>query len=294
MIFIALSGGDSFANERSIFRVIITRPDSSVTTQMRVYAENEEEARENVALNGWQILSIENLTNPSAQSRGIDVNTAGDTATASQTSSQAQTPAPAQTASSDHNVTVTKIGQGDIQPIGQLKVRDGDGLDFKLKPAPCETLEKLVVNGSLVDVTDSYSLKNIKQDTYVVAVFQKNGSQCDDNKIKDSDLKEVAVIYFDLGKYRTKIPKKVINALSTLRKNKNYVIIGHTDDVRVVPNVEYKNNTQLSKKRAEFAKSKMNVHGSIKILGMGPSYPVAPNKKEGQPLNRRAVIYERR
>ncbi|MGE4318290.1 MAG: OmpA family protein [Deferribacterales bacterium] len=288
MIFAVLYGGDSFANERFKYRVIISRPDSNITTQMRVYADNEEEARENVALNGWQILSIEKMDDLSG-SRGIDLNTAN-----AQAEAQTQIQTPAQTQAAEHDVTVSKIGEGDIQPFGQVKVKDGGNVDFKLKPAPCETLQKLVVNGSLVDVTDTYKLENVVKDTYVVAVFQKNGNECEKQKVNNDDLKEIAVIYFDLGKYKTSIPEKTRKLLSGLNKNKNYVIIGHTDDVRVIPNVEYKDNMELSVKRADFAKAKMNVKGSIKLMGMGPAYPIAPNKKEGQPLNRRAVIYERR
>ncbi|TCK61736.1 OmpA family protein [Seleniivibrio woodruffii] len=283
VIFAVLYGGNSFAAERSFFRVIVAKPDSNVTTQMRVWAESEEEARENVALNGWQILSIEQSTpgapyNPSTAVRGADSG--------------------AKVSPSDHLVNVTKIGEGDIQPIGKLTVKDGENVDFKLKPGPCQTLTKLVVNGEQVEVSDSYSLKNVKTDTYVVAFFDKNGRECDSNGIKDKDLKEIAIIYFDLGKFSTTVKKDTAELLKTLSKNKKYVIIGHTDDVRVIPNVEYKDNMELSIRRAGFAKARLLGNGipssSIKLMGMGPAYPVAPNKPEGQPLNRRAVIYERR
>jgi len=257
-----------------------------MTTQMRVWAENEEEARENVALNGWQILSIEQ-SEPGAP-YNPNVNTSRGT--------EAQTTAPA--SPSDHEISVTKLGEGDIQPIGKFAVKDGADVDFKLKPGPCQTLVKLVVNGEQVDVSDSYSLKNVKKDTYVVAVFEKNGKECDSNGIRDKDLKEIGIVYFDLGKFSTKLSQDSISMLKSLSKNKKYVIIGHTDDVRVIPNVEYKDNIELSNKRAAFVKSKILSNGlagsSIKMMGMGPAYPVAPNRPQGQPLNRRAVVYERR
>lgn len=287
LISVVLYGGDSFANERKFYRVIIARPDSNMTTQMRVWAENEEEARENVALNGWQILSIEESTPGAPYNPNVNISRGTD---ATQT-------APA-TAPSDHEVNVTKLGEGDIQPIGKMSVKDGSDMDFKLKPAPCQTLVKLVVNGEQVDVSDSYSLKNIKKDTYVVAVFEKNGKECDSNGIRDKDLKEIGIVYFDLGKFSTKLTQNNTDVIKSLNKNKKYVIIGHTDDVRVIPNVEYKDNMELSNKRASFVKSKILSNGlpgsSIKMMGMGPAYPVAPNRPQGQPLNRRAVIYERR
>lgn len=264
----------------------MVRPDSNMTTQMRVWAESEEEARENVALNGWQILSIEEST-PGAPFNP-NVNTARG---ADSTQTAPATP-------SDHEVTVTKLGEGDIQPLGKLSVKDGADVDFKLKPGPCQTLVKMVVNGDQVDVSDSYTLKNVKKDTYVVAFFEKNGKECDSNGIRDKDLKELGIIYFDLGKYNTKLTQENVAMLKSLNKNKKYVIVGHTDDVRVIPNVEYKDNIQLSNRRATFVKSKILADGipasSIKMMGMGPAYPVAPNKPQGQPLNRRAVIYERR
>ncbi len=254
-----------------------------MTTQMRVWAESEEEARENVALNGWQILSIEESNPGAPYNPNVNIARGADAA---------------QTAPSDHEVNVTKLGEGDIQPIGKMSVKDGSDVDFKLKPAPCQTLVKLVVNGEQVDVSDSYSLKNIKKDTYVVAVFEKNGKECDSNGIRDKDLKEVGIVYFDLGKFNTKISQDNIDIIKSLSKNKKYVIIGHTDDVRVIPNVEYKDNMELSNKRAAFVKARILQNGlagsSIKMMGMGPAYPVAPNRPQGQPLNRRAVIYERR
>lgn len=278
-IFTALYGGSSHADDRTMFRVIITRPNTDITTQMRVWAENEEEARENVALNGWQILSIEKYS-PGSIYRGTGDSQSNQAETAAQTT--------------DVNVIVSKVGEGDIQPFGKQTVKSGDSIDFKLKPAPCQTLEKLAVNGELVDVTDTYQLANIIKDTYVVAFFNKNGNECEKNKIDDSDLKEIAVVYFNLGKFKTSIPEDVKSLVKGLSKKKKYVIIGHTDDVRVIPNVEYKDNMELSNRRAKFVKNSLGFDSDVKLMGMGPAYPVAPNKKDGQPLNRRAVIYERR
>lgn len=276
-ILIVLSGGAD-AYERHVYRVIITRPGSNVTTQMRVYAENEEEARENVALNGWQIIAVNRADEqaPEVYRGGMNTASAAQTETAG-----------------THLVSVTKIGKGDIAPIGKLTVNDGGDVRFRLKPGPCETLVKLAVNGNVVDVSDSYHLKNIRKDTYVVAVFRFNGTQCQDNNIKDENLKEIGIVYFRLGKFKTKISPTLTKVLGSLSKDKKYVIIGHTDDVRVIPNVEYKDNYQLSSRRAKFLRSNTNIP-DIKVMGMGPAYPVAPNKKNGQPLNRRAVIYERR
>lgn len=283
MILAVLSGGAD-ANERRIYKVLITRPNSNITTQMRVYAENEEEARENVALNGWQIISVE-PDGPAAYRGAVETR---------QAAASAQIGSQPMSGSSKHLVTVTKIGKGQIHPIGKFSVSDGANVRFRLKPDPCETLVKLAVNGNIVDVSDKFNLKNIRKDTYVVAVFRKNGTQCEQNNVNDSDLKEVAIVYFDLGKYKTHVSKSVSGVLNSLSSKKHYVIIGHTDDVRVIPNVEYKDNYQLSSKRAKFVRSKLNVSEHIKIIGMGPAYPVAPNKKNGQPLNRRAVVYERR
>ena len=278
MIFIALSGGDSYANERTRYKAIVARPDSNVTTILRVYAENEEEARENIALNGWQILSIE--VQQSAISSG---NMRGTEANAD---------------ASTYLMKITKVGEGEVIPEGDVNVASGDSLMLKLVPGACEKIGTVIVNGDKsLPESDEFTIDNISKDGSVVVVFEKNGSGCDDNGIFSANLKKMGAVYFELGKFNKELTDEEKAVLDSVSSDKKYVIIGHTDDVKVVPNPEYSDNFQLSVKRADFFKKFLINKGvdekSIKTIGLGPAFPAAENKKEGQPLNRRAILYER-
>jgi len=278
MIFIALSGGDSYANERTRYKAIVARPDSNVTTILRVYAENEEEARENIALNGWQILSIE--VQQSAASSG---NMRGTEANAD---------------ASTYLMKITKVGEGEVIPEGDVNVASGDSLMLKLVPGACEKIGTVIVNGDKsLPESDELTIDNISKDGSVVVVFEKNGSGCDDNGIFSANLKKMGAVYFALGKFNKELTDEEKAVLDSVSSDKKYVIIGHTDDVKVVPNPEYSDNFQLSVKRADFFKKFLINKGvdenSIKTIGLGPAFPAAENKKEGQPLNRRAILYER-
>jgi hypothetical protein len=277
LTFAVLSGGDSYALERKFYRLLVARPGKNITTQLRVWAINEEEARENVALNGWQILSIEE-SQPGEiyRSRG------------------SRGAAPAE----EHSITVTKVGEGEIEPYGDLKVEDGKNITLSINPAPCEKLSKIIVNGKEKDPAQSYTLSGVSKDTSVVVIFSENGSECSDNGILNKDLKEMAVTYFELGKFNTPVSPQFSTTVDNLGKNKKYVLIGFTDDVSVIPNSKYKDNFELSVKRAEFIKNMLSEVGisseNIKTIGLGPAFPAKENKKDGQPLNRRVVVYERK
>jgi len=278
IIFAALSGGASYAAERQKYKIIVTRPDTDVTTQLRVYAENEEEARENVALNGWQILSIELYQPPTAVSgemRGL-------------------TP----TSDGEYSITITKVGEGSVKPYGTTNVPANGSLMIEMTPDPCEKLGSLIYNGQkLTPEGNSHTIENIEKEGSVVVVFEANGTECADNGILSANLNEQGAIYFALGEFRKELTDKEINIISNANNAKKYVIIGHTDDVRVVPNTEYADNFELSAKRAAFFLNKLTEAGipaeNVQTLGLGPAFPAAPNKKNGQPLNRRAILYER-
>jgi len=275
LISSVISGGDSFAAERNIYKVIVARPGNNITTQMRVYAENEEEARENVALNGWQILSIELSNSASTALRGAEGTAAA------------------------HLLSISVVGQGELEPMGDVSVQPGDSLMLNIKPGACEKLGKLIHDGSEVMVNgDSHTFEEIVKDGYIVAVFEKNGSACGDNGIFSENLKEVGAIYFSLGKYTKELTEDETKIIGSVLQGKKYVVIGHTDDVKVVPNKEFSNNFHLSVKRAEYVRELITGESidseSVKIIGLGPAFPDAENKKGGQPLNRRAVLYERR
>jgi hypothetical protein len=282
MISAVLTGGDSHAFERNKYKIIVTRPGSNVTTQLRVYAEDLEEARENVALNGWQIISIEDMSNPAAPVSGMMRGDSGSEGTAD-----------------SYSVSISKIGDGAVEPEGMVKADAGTSLTLIFKPGACDKIGKILVNNNEV-ILDSpdYTINDIKQNIAVVAVFEKNGGKCGENGIFSADLTELLAEYFDLGKFSKDISAETAEMIKALPLDKKYAVIGHTDDVRVIPNEEFADNFQLSVKRAEFLKSRLVSAGvkpeNITVIGLGPAFPAAPNKKEGQPQNRRAVVYERR
>ena len=274
LVILVIYGGDSHAFERTKYKVIVTRPGKNVTTQLRVYAEDAEEARENVALNGWQILSIEPYTpGDKTVMRGTEAGEA-------------------------YKISITTVGNGSTEPADNADVQAGDDLLITLKPGPCDKLSKLIYNGSEVEIAgDSHTIEGIEKDGFLVAIFEENGSECSDNGILSKNLKELQVLYFALGKFQTELTSEESDMLKTLSKDHKYVIIGHTDDLKVTPNKKFTNNFDLSVKRAQFISNILIGNeisdNNIKIVGLGPSFPAAPNKKEGQPQNRRAVLYER-
>lgn len=248
---------------------------------MRVWAENEEEARENVALNGWQILSIEESTfgqvyKPKKITRGENGEKLAEELT----------------------INITKIGDGNVEPTGEVKVPAGKDLKLTISPAPCEKVGRLIVNGQDAQAGGEFTLSAVSKDTSIVAVFEPNGDACAENGLNNDNLIEVATIYFNLGKFQTDIKQDISDKLTKLSKDKQYIIVGHTDDLVVQPNPQYNDNFQLSMRRAGFLNSKLVSMGiplkNIKLMAMGPAFPAEKNMKEGQPLNRRAVIYERK
>lgn len=262
LILTVLSGGDSFAGERQKYKVIVTRPGKNITTQLRVFAENKEEARENVALNGWQILSIEEYMEPgSVQLRGAEDGTS-------------------------YKVNITKVGSGKVDPMGDVAVADGDSLQISLMPGPCEKLSKVLYNGQETSPSGpEYTIDSVTSDGYVVVVFDQNGTECADQGIFSNNLKEIGAIYFDLGKFQKKLTDEEKQAVTSAMDKSVFVIIGHTDDVKVIPNDKYKDNFQLSVERAQFTLNKLKEKGykadTIKIIGLGPAFPAAPNKEGG-------------
>ncbi|PLX68122.1 MAG: hypothetical protein C0603_08405 [Denitrovibrio sp.] len=278
LVILVIYGGDSYALERSKYKVIVTRPGKNVTTQLRVYAEDMEEARENVALNGLQILSIEPYDPVMAETTMRGANS-GDAAL--------------------YNISISKVGNGEIIPATDTQVQAGDELQLLFRPGPCEKIGKLIYNGAEVTLSgETHTIKDINKDGFIVAIFEDNGGECANNGVYSKDLTEIKKIFFALGEFSSTLSEADIRMIKELPEDKNYVIIGHTDDLKVTPNSKYSNNLDLSIKRAQFLMKLLTNNGinsdNIKIVGLGPSFTAAPNQKEGQPLNRRAVLYERR
>jgi len=118
----------------------------------------------------------------------------------------------------------------------------------------------------------------------------------------NKNLMLVSTLYYDLGKVFT---NNILEGdpLPLLSPSKRYVLFGFSDDVKVVPNLEYKNNFQLSYKRAEEINNRLVRLGipskSLQYFGLGTRYPKVTSddiisNSIGVPENRRVEIYEYR
>jgi hypothetical protein len=117
--------------------------------------------------------------------------------------------------------------------------------------------------------------------------------------IKESPkLKYILTVYFDPCKYSTILDNKTIDTLKSLNEKGEYIVYGHTDSVPTITKDDFRNNYELSLKRAKFLKDFIvNISNiplnNIKIVGLGEFYPLVDNNIDGARLNRRAEIYER-
>lgn len=59
ILAILISGGDSFGADKNIYKVIAEKIPSGIITVFHVFAEDKDEAGQQVALNGWKVVSIE-------------------------------------------------------------------------------------------------------------------------------------------------------------------------------------------------------------------------------------------
>ncbi len=209
-----LFGGDNLlASTKNIYRVIAIKVDSNIKTTFNVYAENKDEAAEEVALNGWDIVEV-------------------------------------------------KFIKKDSMPNDSI-------LPDKLKK-------------------NSYIIKNNKND--LLPIRKKN--------LQNFNSKYILVTYFDFAKDTLTLTEKEKNTIKKLKPDFTYYIYGHTDSVPVKDNSKFKNNYDLSLKRANYIKRKIVELAhippeNIKVVGLGEFYPAVSNKLDGAAKNRRVEIYEK-
>nr|WP_164885383.1 OmpA family protein [Geovibrio thiophilus] len=233
LIISVLSGGaeKAAADGRKLFLIHITREGSSAVTTMHVRAEDIEEARSQIVLNGWKLIRIE----------------------------EKELPEP----SADHKFRYT----GDNSKFPAGTVRDKTLTAQTLPVQQADSLGSSLPAGSpalLID--DNY--------TYI------------------------GTLYFSIGEFQAEVPAELGAKISSLSNSGEYLILGHTDTLRVMDNNRFDSNFDLARKRAEYLKSVLVSDGissvNIAANGMGTLMPAAENMRDGQPMNRRADLYERR
>ncbi len=210
LLGLLFGGGSIFGANKNIYAVIATKVDSNIKTTFKVYAINKEEAAEEVALNGWDVIEVKLIKK---YDESIDKN---------------------------------------------LKIK--------------------------ISERDKTNKENI----------QFNNS---DNE-SDFKSKYLLITYFDFAKDSTVLKKEDIETLKKMKPDSIYYVYGHTDSVPVKPHSKYKNNYDLSLKRAEFIKRQMiKLAGipaeNIKIVGLGEFYPAVSNSLKGEMKNRRVEVYEK-
>jgi outer membrane protein OmpA-like peptidoglycan-associated protein len=115
--------------------------------------------------------------------------------------------------------------------------------------------------------------------------------------LADDNYTYIGSVYFDLGRFSTETTADLIDKSKQGKSSEKYLILGHTDTVRVIDNNHFDTNFDLSRKRADFLKSVLIRNGisavNISVEGMGTLMPAADNTDKGQPMNRRADLYGR-
>ncbi len=225
LIISVLSGGveKASADGRKLFLIHITREGSSAVTTMHVRAEDIDEARSQIVLNGWKLIRIEEkeLTEP-----------------------------------------------------------DYSGHKFRYtgnSPAKAANMQS--------DAKNAASQNSDLPD----------GSPA---LLADDNYTYIGTLYFDIGEFHAEVPAQLGTKIASLRDSGEYLILGHTDTLRVMENDRFDTNFDLARKRADYLKTILEQNGissvNIAAQGMGTLMPAAENTKNGQPMNRRADLYERK
>ena len=224
-------GGDkAFAqnlkDERFLYEVQIENNKSKVITKMHIRAVSEEDAYNNVSLNGWTVIGARRVSDDERKTIELSADSVS-----------------------------TKIPNKIVleNAIGDLPLAEKENIQPPTKPINVRD------NINLLPTSNELILKLI--------VFNDFG------EIKSNNYKE---------------------KLQNLPKNRDYVLFGNADEVRVGKNAVYVSNYDLSYKRAEYIKNYLikNGHSAdrLTVIGLGVKYPLEKTNKSSK-KNRRVEIY---
>lgn len=155
---------------------------------------------------------------------------------------------------------------------------------YVLATNPEEAAQQVTQNGWTVEKVEPYGRYR--------AEFESNLSS------PNQQLRYILSIYFEPCKYSVLIDNETVNKIKKLNTSGHYIIYGHTDSKPVKKSRDFKNNYELSIKRAAFLKSFIISMtdipaDNIRIVGLGEFYPKVDNTISGAPENRRVELYER-
>lgn len=245
LILTLLFGGNSlFAASKKIYIVVVKKAAGAMTTTFHVYATSENEAKEEVALNGWEVVSTKLIKEADQVNNELAANIVKDS-----------------------------NKQKDIQSGSKSNNTKDMGIEkgFNIPK---------IANSSKKQINNNSSLKSNSK----VISYESN--------------KYLFRAYFDFAMETLSLDNSTKAIIQKFDKDHKYIIYGYTDSVPVKrDNSRYRNNHELSIKRARFIQNEMiNLSGipkeNIRIVGMGQRFPAASDTEGGQPKNRRVEIYE--
>ncbi len=210
-----------------MYEVRIENNLSKIITTMTVMAPTEQEAKDNVYLNGWTVIGVKLLKERVNKTYNLD----------------------------SEGVAVTIPGKVELE----------NAIDI-----PSEA---------------------------VVSKEQGNKNTADNlNLLPTSDkLELIMTIHFKLGDVSPIFDDSVTILFEQLDKNREYILFGNADDVKVGKHATYSSNYELSYLRAEHIKKLLNEKGhnadNIRTVGLGTKYPLEKSGRKGSLKNRRVEIY---
>lgn len=260
-----IGGADGFARERFIYEVTAKNNQSHVNTTLQVYAPDERAARENVMLNGWQVLSVKQITYRVVEAVPVRV---GDAPVVYVTIG-------GQSANADKS----RLSAGES---GGGRVSDEELINSILGAPVPDTFTGL-------EPSAGHS-SHVQAQSVAMAALMPGSDQ----------FVRLLTFYFDPGSVEPRITEADRMALAAFGKDEIYYLFGHTDDLPVVKNSPFRDNYELSFMRAEAVKALLTSYGinpaNINTVGFGSLYPAVENTPgpDGTRQNRRVEIYGHR
>ena len=219
-----------------MYEVRIENNLSKVITTMTVMAQDEQQARENVSLNGWSVIGVK-----------------------------------------------------------LLKERVKETYSFSADSVATTIPNKIELEGAIN--IPAAEKEPQKKNENIISKESGNKNVADNLELlpTSDNLELILTIHFNLGNVSPVFNDNVSRIFEKLPKNRDYVLFGNADDVRVGKNATYGSNYELSYLRAEHIKKLLIEKGynadKIRTVGLGTRYPLEKNGKKGSFKNRRVEIY---
>lgn len=226
-----------------MYEVRIENNISKVITTMTVMAQDEQQARENVSLNGWSVIGVKLLKERVKETYNL----------------------------SSDSVATTIPNKIDLE--GAINIPAAENKAQAQKKETPKSNENIVSKES--------GNKNVADNLELLPT--------------SNELELILTIHFNLGNVSPVFNDNVSRIFEKLPKDRDYVLFGNADDVRVGKHATYGSNYELSYLRAEHIKKLLIEKGynadKIRTVGLGTRYPLEKNGKKGSFKNRRVEIY---